>query len=521
MSPEVPVPIITPEWVKDAVFYQVFPDRFARSGRVPVPGDLEAWDTPPTAHGFKGGDLYGVADRLDYLADLGVTAIYLNPIFASASNHRYHTYDYYTVDPLLGGDAALRELLDRAHAKGIRVVLDGVFNHASRGFWPFNHVLECGLASPYVDWFHVDRQALAEGRPLRAYPDESLRHAAEHASTDGHFGFESIRTLGYQAWWDLPALPKLNTDNPHVRDFLMGVAEHWIRFGADGWRLDVAAEIDDDDFWREFRRRVKDVNPEAYIVAEVWVEDRRWLQGDQFDAYMNYPLGFAALSFAAGDHRDQSAIDAHGDVRVGVRHDDGAAFLARVEHQLTVYDPAIVAVQLNLLGSHDMPRILTICGGDRDAVLLATLVQVTLPGAPCIYYGDEIGMAGTHDPDCRGAFPVDEAAWDHETRAFVQGVLRLRREHPVLRRGAFARAGERGMAAAYVRHDIEGAFLVALNAGEDAASLPVSLAGLDARVAEPVAPSGWRWDVGDPVLVIDATAVIDLPARAARVLRLR
>ena len=132
--------IVTPAWVKDAVFYQVFPDRFARSGRVEAPGSLEAWDSPPTVHGFKGGDLYGVADRLDDLADLGVTAIYLNPIFSSASNHRYHTYDYLEVDPLLGGNEALRELLDAAHARGMRVILDGVFNHASRGFWPFNHV---------------------------------------------------------------------------------------------------------------------------------------------------------------------------------------------------------------------------------------------------------------------------------------------------------------------------------------------------------------------------------------------
>ena len=124
-------------------------------------------------HGFKGGDLYGVGDRLDDLADLGITAIYLTPIFSSASNHRYHTYDYFEVDPLLGGEAALRELLDAAHARGMRVILDGVFNHASRGFWAFNHILECGLASPYIDWFHVDREALAQGRPLRAYPDES------------------------------------------------------------------------------------------------------------------------------------------------------------------------------------------------------------------------------------------------------------------------------------------------------------------------------------------------------------
>ncbi len=513
--------IATPAWVQDAVFYQVFPDRLARSGRVRVPGALEAWDAPPTAHGFKGGDLYGVADRLDYLADLGITAIYLNPIFASASNHRYHTYDYLVVDPLLGGDAAFRHLLDEAHARGMRVIIDGVFNHASRGFWPFNHVLECGLGSPYVDWFHVDRVALAAGRSLRAYPDEGLRRALEQAGRPDLVGSEAFSGLGYKAWWDLPALPKLNTANPEVREYLMSVAEHWIRFGADGWRLDVATEIDDDDFWREFRRRVKAVNPEAYIVAEVWGEDHRWLKGDQFDAYMNYPLGFAALSFAAGSHRDQDVIDRHGDVSRGIRRDDGETFLRRVGHQLTTYDPAIAAVQLNLLGSHDMPRILSICAGDRDAVRMATLVQMTLAGAPCIFYGDEVGIEGGLDPDCRRAFPVDEAAWDRDLRAFVRGVIALRRASPVLRSGAFAPAGAHGDAAAYVRSDAHEALVIAINAGDDHTRLEVSLPDHAARVLEPVSPQGWAWAAGDPVTVTRERASIDLPARGARILRAR
>ena len=184
-----------PAWVADAVFYQIFPDRFASSERVAKPGTLEPWDTPPTTYGFKGGDLLGIVDHLDYIAGLGVNALYLNPIFASASNHRYHTYDYYSVDPLLGGDAAFRELLDACHARGIRVVLDGVFNHSGRGFWPFHHVVENGAASPYVDWIFVDRQALAAGKSLRPYP-----------------GPRESGRLGYEAWWGLPALPKLNAD---------------------------------------------------------------------------------------------------------------------------------------------------------------------------------------------------------------------------------------------------------------------------------------------------------------------
>ena len=171
----------TPAWVRDAVFYQIFPDRFAASERVAKPGPLEPWDAPPTNHGFKGGDLLGIVEHLAYLEDLGVTALYLTPIFQSASNHRYHTYDYFTVDPLLGGDDALRELLDAAHARGMRVVLDGVFNHTGRGFWPFHHVLETGAGSPYRDWFHFDdaapgrRPAASDAYPPPGTPSNAAR----------------------------------------------------------------------------------------------------------------------------------------------------------------------------------------------------------------------------------------------------------------------------------------------------------------------------------------------------------
>ena len=201
----------TPDWVKSAIFYQIFPDRFARSRAVPKPGNLERWDHPPTNHGFKGGDLIGVVERLDYLQDLGITAIYFCPIFQSTANHRYHTYDYYRVDPILGGDAALQRLLDEAHRRGIRIVIDGVFNHASRGFYQFNHLLENGPASPYLDWFHV------QGWPLHAY--------------EGHI------SPNYSAWWNLHALPKLNIRTPAVREFLLGIAQHWIEQGVDGCRL--------------------------------------------------------------------------------------------------------------------------------------------------------------------------------------------------------------------------------------------------------------------------------------------
>lgn len=305
--------IITPEWVKDAIFYQIFPDRFAKSKRVPEKGlNLETWDSPPTIFGFKGGDLLGVAERLDYLRDLGITALYFNPVFASAANHRYHTYDYYNVDPLLGGNDALRELLEAAHARGIRVVLDGVFNHASRGFWQFHHTLENGAGSPYVDWFHFNPGRLYGKKHFGAYPNRWEQFLLRKRR-------DSCAVIGYKCWWDLPALPKFNTQTPAVREFIFEVAEHWIKFGIDGWRLDVPAEIDDDSFWQEFRRRVKAINPEAYIVGEIWEESQRWLQGDQFDAVMNYLVTIASLGFFTGKHLDQKETSRAGGYRDKVR----------------------------------------------------------------------------------------------------------------------------------------------------------------------------------------------------------
>lgn len=251
-----------PAWVPDAVFYQIFPDRFAHSAQVPKPRNLEAWDAPPTAQGYKGGDLLGVVERLDYLQNLGVTAIYLNPIFQSASNHRYHTHDYYQVDPLLGGNPAFSRLRDALHQRGMRLMLDGVFNHASRGNFYFNDVLENGPQSPWVDWFTI------QGWPIDAYDDE--------------------RPANYACWWNIKALPRWNTDHPEVREYLMRVGEHWLREGIDGWRLDVPLEITAPGFWQEFRQRMRAVNPDTYIIGEVWGQASEALSGDQFDGVMNY-----------------------------------------------------------------------------------------------------------------------------------------------------------------------------------------------------------------------------------------
>nr|HID15134.1 alpha-amylase [Anaerolineae bacterium] len=421
----------TPEWVKDAVFYQIFPDRFAKSKRVPKPSNLEPWDSPPTLYGFKGGDLLGVVEHLDYLENLGITAIYFNPIFQSAANHRYHTHDYYRVDPLLGGDAAFRELLDEAHRRDIRIVLDGVFNHASRGFFQFHHILENGAASPYLDWFVV------KGFPLNAYQG----------------------TPNYQCWYDLPALPEFNTDNPEVRAFILDVARYWIEQGIDGWRLDVPHEIDDDGFWREFRRVVKAANPEAYIVGEIWDDARHWLRGDQFDAVMNYIFNRACLGFFGGEHLDTSQ-------RPGgyqLRSLSAVEFANVVDSLLSLYGWGVTLVQLNLLSSHDEPRFLTLTRGDEAALRLATLFQMTYPGAPCIYYGDEIGMEGGPDPDCRRAFPWDESRWNIKLRDFVKQCIALRKAYPALRRGDYISLYAEGKVYAYLRRLDDDRLVVVLN----------------------------------------------------------
>ena len=444
----------TPEWVKDAVFYQIFPDRFAKSTRVAKAGNLEAWNTPPTTHGYKGGDLLGVAEKLEYLQDLGVTALYFNPVFQSGCNHRYHTHDYTKVDPMLGGNEAFKELLDAAHARGMKVVLDGVFNHASRGFFQFHDILENGPQSAYLDWFHV------RSFPLYAY------HDAEH-----HQG-----NLGYSAWWNLPALPKFNTTTQAVREFLWDVGTRWLEFGIDGWRLDVPNEIGDDAFWREFRRRCRAVNPECYIVGEIWDDASRWLQGEQFDAVMNYPFTRAAFGFTAAATLEHSEIR-----RCGLQHIaplDAPAFAHEVEGLLTRHRPEVTGAQLNLLGSHDTPRALTMLGGDEAALRLSLFLLLTFPGAPCLYYGDELGLSGRHDPECRQAMPWDTPEnWNESLREYLKTLIALRHRYPALRGGAFRTRCAEGGLYVFERGSADERFIGVINVAAEAETLELTVQG--------------------------------------------
>ncbi len=439
--------ISTPDWVKDAIFYQIFPDRFAKSDLVQKPSNLEEWGSVPTFHGFMGGDLVGVTEKLDYLVDLGVNAIYFNPIFSSASNHRYHTFDYFSIDPLLGTLDDFKEMLAMAHARGIRVVLDAVLNHASRGFFQFNHLMECGQESPYVDWFHV------HDWPINAFAEQSPN---------------------YDAWWGIPALPKFNTNTPEVREYLLRVGEYWLELGIDGWRLDVPNEIDDDEFWREFRRRCRAINPECYIVGEIWHDAQRWLQGDQFDAVMNYVFTRAAFGFVIGDNMDQS--DTH---RTGYGHMqtiNGHQFLGELDRiNNHLYDREIVQAQLNMLGSHDTPRTMTIARGDTDGVIMMFQLMMTMPGAPNIYYGDEIGLQGGHDPYCRGAFPWDrEDEWNTDLQTAMKASINLRKEHVAMRRGDFRPIYGHDEFAVFSRHYEGQVVMVAVNRSDSEHTIAIN-----------------------------------------------
>jgi len=378
-----------PAWVKDAIFYQIFPDRFCKSGKYNAAGKFVDWETVPNRENMYGGNLAGITDKLTYIKSLGVNAIYLCPIFKSNSNHRYHTVDYFEIDPVLGTLKDFDKLVKKAHALGIRVILDGVFNHCSRGFFQFNSLMELGEESPYRDWFHV------HSWPIKAYD----------------------RKANYDCWWNYPALPKFNTDNPEVRQFLMSVGEYWMKRGIDGWRLDVPNEINDDSFWQEFRSRIKKINKDAYIVGEIWDEPSRWLQGDQFDGVMNYPFRKATLAYL---------------------FEENPISLQEYFERLQGAFPADrFGVQLNLLGSHDTTRLASLPCSNVEREKLAYALLFFMPGAPCIYYGDEIGMIGGKDPDNRRTFPWDKLpeGKKHPIFGFLKKLTALRTDEPALRQG--------------------------------------------------------------------------------------
>jgi len=445
--------IQTPDWVKHAVFYQIFPDRFAKSQtarkRLHHHDRWEDWHAIPTLQGYKGGDLWGVTEKLDYIQDLGINAIYFTPIFQSASNHRYHTHDYYQVDPMLGGNDAFQALLEESHRRDIKVVLDGVFNHSSRGFFFFHDVLENGPHSPWVDWFKVYEW------PVNAY--------------NGDY------PANYEGWDGNRALPVFNHDNSEVREYIMEIAEYWIKFGVDGWRLDVPFEIKTPGFWQEFRDRVKAVNPEAYIVGEVWGDSRQWLDGTQFDGVMNYLFTGPTIAFVAGDRVDISQVQSR-DYQPSPPL-FAAEYAEKIRALLALYDWEIQLTQLNLLASHDTARLLSIADGDQPSVELATLLLLTFPGAPSIYYGDEVGLPGALDPDSRRGFPL-KSDWNYKIFECHRQLIALRHAHPALRTGNYKVLHAEGTVYVFARTLGDDTLVIAVNAGTTSAKLTLNQSDL-------------------------------------------
>jgi glycosidase len=404
---------MTPSWLRGAVMYQIFPDRYRRSGKTALPVQRkqwvfrEAWGEDPFVgpdengivqnNDFFGGDLPGIEESLPYLAGLGVSVIYLNPIFQAYSNHRYDTADYEKIDPLLGTEEDFRRLCISARTLGIRIILDGVFNHTgshSRYFNKDGAFDSLGAyqskESPFFDWYS-----------FTSWPE------------------------AYTCWWGIDTLPNLREENPEVLDYMIrsedSVAARWLRAGASGFRLDVADELPD-GFLDALRTRVKEIDPEACIIGEVWEDAsnkiaygarRRYLTGDQLDTVMNYPLKEGILSFLSGA-------------------ENGLQLAGRIKNLREHYPQPALMTLMNILGTHDTPRLRTaLAGGGADAeckgkLYSALMIWAFMPGAACIYYGDEIGMEGGTDPLNRRCFQPERA--DREIEAYYKKLLAFRRE---------------------------------------------------------------------------------------------
>lgn len=475
-----------PEWAKGAVIYQIFPDRFANGDASNDPPDVRPWPEAPQARTFQGGDLDGIVQNLDHLERLGVDAVYLNPIFSSPSNHRYDTVDYRQVDPMLGGNSALTRLVDAAHHRHIRVILDASFNHCHPRFFAFADLIERGSRSPYRDWFVVNEWPIKiRVRPGRGH--WSSQWVSVWAAQTG-IPVEEVTTPGppveptYEAWYSVPTMPRVNLANPEAREYMLETAAHWItEYGVDGWRMDVARYVDP-DFWDDFRVRVRKARSDSYLVSEIFGDVSPWLEGDRFDATMNYTFRSLCVSFLA-----RAEIDAQ-------------TFADRATTLYHQYGADTTLVNHNLIGSHDRPRFLTEAGGEEWRLRLATVFQLTFPGAPGLYYGDEVALAGGEDPECRHTFP-----WETVDRAdlveTISSLTRLRRRLSALRFGGFRVLGVQGSTVVFERRHGWSRVVVAINAGSRRTRVPISVKQV-------------VW--GDGSVESDA---IDVPARSAAIFR--
>ena len=420
----------TTDWVADAIFYQIFPDRFRNGNKLNDPDNTKNWDDlPPSSKDFYGGDLEGIIENLDYIKDLGVNAIYLTPIFKSPSNHKYDTEDYYTIDPHFGNNKTFRELVHQIHKRGMRIILDGVFNHCGWNFFAFQDVLKKGNASKYWEWFTIDK-----------FPIE----------------FEPEPT--YRCWAGVKDMPEFNTDNPEVRKYLLNVVRYWIEeYDIDGWRLDTVEYLEP-SFVKEIRKVAKETKEDAYVLGEVVGIASSWFKGGGYlDGVMNYKLWETVVEFFA-----KGTIDAQ-------------MFNHTVRFIRLSYPKWANYSMYNLIGSHDRARFMTISGMDDRKVTLALSFLFTYIGAPAIFYGDEIGMMGENDPDCRRPFPWDESKWNKKILSVVKNLSKLRNEMISLRRGNYIKVYAKDRTFIYLRSYKEESTLITINASENISSIKLSL----------------------------------------------
>ncbi|WP_460022347.1 glycoside hydrolase family 13 protein [Lactovum odontotermitis] len=380
-----------PAWAAETVWYQIFPERFANGDQSNDPEEIKAWDSTegPQPNDRFGGDLQGVIDHLDYLTKLGVNGIYFTPIFMASSNHKYDTEDYFEIDPDFGDKATFKNLVTEAHKRGIKIMLDAVFNHIGFNSPQWQDVLKHQQNSKYADWFHVNEW------PVRFVEAEQYSQS-----------FITYATFAF-----VPYMPKLNTANPEVQEYLLSIAEYWIReFDIDAWRLDVADEIDH-QFWKLFRKRCDAAKKDFYIIGEVWQSAQSWLNGDEFSGVMNYSTTLAILESLAR------------------KEISSAKMISEINSQLMLYRRPTWPAMFNTLDSHDTPRTLYECAEDKDLLKQVEALNFLQPGAPCIFYGDEYGMTGGEEPDCRRPMAWAKKNQDQNLFQFFQALIHLRLEN--------------------------------------------------------------------------------------------
>lgn len=378
--------LTVPEWAGNRVVYQIFPTRFAGSG----PVDENKWyQLPIDFQEDLQGSLQGILNHLDHFVDLGVDVLYLTPVFESPSTHKYDTIDYYKIDPGLGTESDLKDLVQRAHERRIRIILDGVFNHTSTSFFAFQDVLKNQERSAYRDWYYCDSFPLVCERGKKP----------------------NYRTFGYHG-----GMPKLNLQNPATAEYFIQVGRYWIEnCHIDGWRLDVGDEISH-KFWRKFRREMKRVNPEALIVGEVWHYAGDFLNGEEWDSVMNYPFYFSVRDYVAEEKITASK------------------FWENISYLQGNLHTRVIPVLWNLLDSHDTDRFLSTCGEKKEKLKVAAALQLLLPGMPVIYYGDEYGLTGA-GPDCRRGMAWDAKYQDQDIYQWYHTLIHVRKQHRCITEG--------------------------------------------------------------------------------------